>query len=118
MAFTPYVPDPTSQVAGHTWPDLAERGQKPLTASQQTLSVTSGAAVSFTAFSRDAESVFVDIETGKVYCTFDGSTPSSSNGHTFIAGLNFTWSVGMANAAKFIADSTTADITGSPLSNS
>lgn len=77
----------------------------------QTLSVTSGAAVQFAAFDPLCSMVFFDIQTGNVFVTFDGSTPSSSNGSLLVAGTNYTWSKAAATVAKFIASSTTASLT-------
>lgn len=48
-----------------------------------------------------------DIQSGNVWCTVDGQTPSSSKGHLLALGQAYTWSAGMMNAAKFIATTTT-----------
>lgn len=80
----------------------------------QRLSVTSGAAVGFsTAFDAHTSMVAVDVQVANVYCTFDGTTPSSNNGHLFYAGDKFLWSWATATAAKFIAVSTTATLQAS-----
>lgn len=42
-----------------------------------------------------------------VFCTFDGSNPSSTNGHYIASGENGTWRRELAEAAKFIRSDTT-----------
>src|SRR5579872_5732040 len=84
----------------------------------QFLTVTSTAVVQFAAFNPNSKLVTLDIQTANVYCTFDGTTPSSTSGHILYAGANFTWHFGMASLAKFVATTTTnATIYGSELQN-
>ena len=61
-------------------------------------------ALSFATFSATGsiDVVMVDVQNQDVMVTFDGSTPTSSNGHHLVAGEKFTWSRAMAEAAKFI----------------
>jgi len=35
-------------------------------------------------------------------CTFDGSAPTTTNGHRLYAGSHYTWSTAAAQQAKFI----------------
>lgn len=78
---------------------------------QQAKSVTSTAAVQFSAFDTTTTLVFFDIQSGDVIVTFDGSTPATaSSGNRLATGTNYTWSRGTMLAAKFIAVSTTAFI--------
>src|SRR5271167_4997538 len=81
-------------------------------ATLQTLNVTTTAQ--FAAFDINTSLVFMDVQSNNVYVTFDGSTPSSSNGHQLAAGFNDTWAKATATAAKFVAVSGTSIITGSP----
>lgn len=46
--------------------------------------------------------VILDIQNNDVMVTFDGSTPTSTNGHRLYAGQNYTWSIELAKAASFI----------------
>ena len=46
--------------------------------------------------------VVLDVQTNDVMCTFDGSTPTATNGHRLYQGRAYTWSTAMASAAKFI----------------
>jgi hypothetical protein len=47
--------------------------------------------------------ILIDIQTADVYVTFDGSDPSSSNGHLFkTTGQPFFWSKEAARVARFI----------------
>jgi hypothetical protein len=67
----------------------------------------SSSAVPFTTAWRTAASglhkfVVIDVQTNDVMVTFDGSTPTSTNGHRFYAGEKATWSVQAATTAQFI----------------
>lgn len=46
--------------------------------------------------------VVLDVQTDDVMVTFDGSTPTATNGHRLYAGQSYTWHVDTAVAAKFI----------------
>ncbi len=76
--------------------------------SGQQLVVTSTAAVQFSAFDDTTNLVVLDIQVANTYCTFDGTTPSSSRGHILYATQSYTWSKATASQAKFVA-TTTAD---------
>lgn len=59
--------------------------------------------------------VVLDVQTANVMVTFDGSTPSASNGHLMESGTKETWNAGTAKAAKFIrAGASDAAIHASP----
>jgi hypothetical protein len=84
----------------------------------QRLTVDSTAGgVQFTAFATPIVNfVMFDVQTADVMCTIDGSAPTTTNGHRLYAGTFYTWSVAMANAAKFIAATATSGaIQASPL---
>lgn len=53
--------------------------------------------------------VFFDVQEADVMVTFDGSNPSSTNGHRLIVGRDYEWSRARAVAAKFIRQSGTTD---------
>lgn len=77
----------------------------------QTLSVTT--ATAFAAFDINTSLVYVDIQGNAVYGTFDGSVPSSSNGHLFAVNTNYTWAKQTAALFKCIAVTGTAVLTAS-----
>ena len=54
--------------------------------------------------------VVLDVQTNDVMCTFDGSTPTATNGHRLYAGQSYTWHVDAAAAAQFIRVSADAVI--------
>ena len=61
--------------------------------------------------------VSFDVAGGPVRVYWEGSTPSSSAGHTLPAASAYTWSAVQYNASKFILDATataSAIITASP----
>ena len=58
--------------------------------------------------------IVLDVQTNDVMVTFDGSTPTSTNGHRLYAGESFTWSVDTAMAAQFIRVSADAVVHASP----
>lgn len=45
----------------------------------------------------------LDVQGGDLYVTFDGSTPTTSNGHLIADGTHLTWSVAAALSAQFLA---------------
>jgi hypothetical protein len=74
----------------------------------------SSAAVQFaTAFDANTSLVSVDVQVDDVYVTFDGTTPSSSNGHRLYARDKVLWSKATATAAKFIRVTTDATLQAS-----
>jgi hypothetical protein len=60
--------------------------------------------------------LLIDIQTADVYVTFDGSVPSSTNGHLFkTTGQPFFWSREAARVARFIrAGATDAFVMATP----
>jgi len=58
--------------------------------------------------------VTLDVQDNDVFVTFDGSDPTSSNGHRLYAGQAYTWHLRRAQAAKFIRASSDAVIHASP----
>lgn len=58
--------------------------------------------------------VVLDIQTNDIMVTFDGSTPTSSNGHRLYAGQNYSWSYDTAKAASFIRVSADAVVHATP----
>jgi hypothetical protein len=84
-------------------------------ATLQKLAVST-AAVQYASKFYDGKTKFVlfEVQTGGVYVTFDGSTPSSSNGHLYAVNTREFWSAGRADAAKFIRATVDAVVYGSP----
>ena len=73
-------------------------------------------AIPFTSIFYDGKTKFVlfEVQAGGVYVTFDGSTPSSSNGHLYAVNTREFWSANRADAAKFIRATVDATAYGSP----
>lgn len=67
----------------------------------QRLTVSSS-VVTFSAFGDTTNMIVLDVQNADVMCTFDGSDPSSTNGHRLYAGSHYTWSKATATAARFI----------------
>lgn len=67
----------------------------------------SNSAVALSAITDDASHVFVDFQSAAVMVTFDGSTPTSTNGHRYASGSSATWSKATATAARFIREGST-----------
>lgn len=79
------------------------------------LSVSSSAVPFSTTWpAADVKFIVLDVQTNDVMVTFDGSTPTSSNGHRLYAGQSFTWHRKTAEAAQFIRVSADAVIHASP----
>lgn len=77
----------------------------------------SSTAVQFvkTWYDDETKFVFVDVQGADIMVTFDGSTPTASNGHLFPSGFRGFWSARQADAAKMIrAASTDAAVQASP----
>jgi len=71
-------------------------------ATNQNLTVSSS-AVSLTAPHGDTDYVIIDVQDNDVYVTFDGTTPSASNGHVLPDGQGLlVISANAARAAKFL----------------
>lgn len=72
-------------------------------ATDERLAVSSTAvALASGSWSANTRVVMIDVQTYNVMVTFDGSTPTASNGHDLIAGEKYTFHREMAKAAKFI----------------
>lgn len=67
----------------------------------------SNSVVTLSAFTSQTTHVFVDFQDATVMVTFDGSDPSSTNGHRYAAGSSATWSKPTASAARFIRQAST-----------
>jgi hypothetical protein len=72
----------------------------------QRLTVSSS-VVTLSAFSDTTNMVVLDVQNADVMVTFDGSDPSSTNGHRLYSGSHFTWSRATAAAARFIRQAST-----------
>lgn len=68
----------------------------------QRLTVSS-VAIQFTAYTQSyVDTVELDVQDADVMVVFDGSTPTSTNGHRLYVGDKLTWSKDRFNQAKFI----------------
>lgn len=96
-------PKPTFSTVGQTnGTSAAVLGQR--------LTITSTATVQFAAFNERSDMIILDVQAAPTYCTFDGSTPSATNGHILTNGNAYTWSQAAAKAAKFVATTTANSI--------
>lgn len=70
----------------------------------QTIDVTNAAVQSFTqALDYKTTCCYVTITGGDTYVTFDGTTPSSTNGHKILVPYDRIWSKEATRVAKFLA---------------
>ena len=70
------------------------------------------------AFDSLTKYIAMDVQDADVFMTFDGSAPTTSNGHKLFAGRSYTFSKEAAVKAKFIqAGSTSAKIHASQFTN-
>ena len=74
----------------------------------QSLAVADSAVQFGTAFNSLTKYVVLDVQTADVRVTYDGSDPTTSNGHILFAGRSYTWSKEAAAAAKFIRNGGTS----------
>jgi len=74
------------------------------TKADQLLSVA-GSAVQLVTTTWDITTYYIvlDVQGADIRCTFDGSAPTSSNGHVLKKDTSYTWSTQTARAAKFIS---------------
>ena len=68
----------------------------------QRLSVADTAVPFATAFNAATDTVLLDVQTADVMVTFDGTAPTTTNGHRLYAGQAFTWGKSAAQRANFI----------------
>ena len=70
------------------------------------------------AFDALTKYIAMDVQDADVFMTFDGSAPTTSNGHKLFAGRSYTFSKEAAVKAKFIrSGSTSAKIHASQFTN-
>lgn len=82
-----------------------------------TVDATAG-GVQFSAFPAGTDYVVWDVQDAEVMVTFDGSAPTTTNGHRLAIGQTSTWSIPTATAAKFIRQAgTSAAIQASPFTD-
>ena len=72
--------------------------------SDQTLAVADSAVQFGTAFNSLTRYIVLDVQLADVRVTYDGSAPTTTNGHILFAGRSYTWSKQAAVAARFIRD--------------
>ena len=102
---------PSQQVTNlYPAPNYEQDGSTAITDQALTVDATVG-GVQFSAFDESTSYIVFDVQDANVRCTFDGSAPTSSNGHKLYAERAYTWHRLTAEKAKFIrADSTDAVI--------
>lgn len=71
------------------------------TAADQRLTVSSS-VVTLSSFASNTQFVVWDVQGADIMVTFDGSDPTSSNGHRLYVGDRDTWHVDTARKARFI----------------
>jgi hypothetical protein len=69
-----------------------------------------GSVRQFSSFHEDTVFVFWTTEDADVRVTFDGSNPTSSNGHLIPRNSSGVWTATLAEAAKFIRSGSTSGI--------
>lgn len=72
------------------------------TKADERLTVSSAVVQFATTFDITTQYIPFDVQNADVMITYDGSTPSATNGHRLYAGTNGVWSRQTAQAAKFI----------------
>ena len=70
-----------------------------MTDQRLTVDNTAG-GVQFSAFNAITQLVVLDVQGADVMCTFDGSAPTTTNGHRLYDGSHYTWSVATAAAVS------------------
>lgn len=76
-----------------------------------------GVQLSLSGITADTRFYVLDVQEADVFVTFDGSAPTTTNGHKLAAGSSMEWSIATCRAAKFIRSaSTDAKIHASPFS--
>lgn len=78
-----------------------------LVVAAQNLAVTS-TAKAFAVFNPNSQVVALQVLGGNVFCTLDGTTPSSSNGAELFLDQAYHWDIQTAQRAKFIEASSSA----------
>ena len=68
-------------------------------------------------FNLQTHYVLLEVKNASVYVTFDGSTPSATNGHVLASGYREMVSRQTAQAAKFIYVSAAARVVASPFTD-
>jgi len=68
----------------------------------QRLTVSTAAVGFASSFPDNARYVLVEVQTNPLYVTFDGSTPSATNGYAYAAGTREIWSKAQAQLAKAV----------------
>lgn len=68
----------------------------------ENLTVSSSVVPFSTTWDITTQYIVLDVQNADVMVTFDGSTPSPTNGHRLYAGTNVVWSRQAATTAKFI----------------
>lgn len=71
------------------------------TAPDERLTV-SNSVVTLAAFAANTQFVVWDVQDNDIMVTFDGSDPTTTNGHRLYAGDRDTWHVNTAQKARFI----------------
>ena len=89
------------------FPKPAYYRSSPVADQRLTVDATVG-GVQFSAFNDITNMIVLDVQDADVMCTFDGSAPTSSNGHRLYSGSQYTWSTAAAAAAKFIRQGSTS----------
>lgn len=79
--------------------------------------VSSTAVQSGITFSATDYYALVEVQANDAYVTFDGTTPSATNGFKYIAGTRETWSRQRVQAAKFIRVSADGAVMVQPLTD-
>lgn len=66
--------------------------------------------VQLSAFSDTTKYLWLDVQDADCFVTFDGSAPTTTNGHKLYAGEKYIWNKVAARSAKFIRSGATSAI--------
>lgn len=88
------------------FPKPAYYRSAPVADQRLTVDGTAG-GVQLSAFGDTTNMIVLDVQDADVMVTFDGSAPTSTNGHRLYSGSHYTWSTAAASAAKFIRQGAT-----------
>ncbi len=77
---------------------------------QLTVDATAGGVQFSSTYNIRTKFVTFDVQDASCRVTFDGSAPTSTNGHILYVGQSYTWSIASAKAAKFIRTGATSSV--------
>lgn len=83
---------------------------KPIGTDQRLTVDSTAGGVQLSSFDAGADYVIWDVQDADIMVTFDGSAPTTTNGHRLYSGQAGTWSVPTATAMKAIRQGATSGV--------